>query len=175
MGTIESIGVKFNFRKKKVVKFVQVVLVTYERERLIFFQLSQTKDVFIFFFHIVLPSAPRNAHTTFVNQSALGLQWQPPQVTGDQTQVWYDVYCRKPCDIDDDSNCVDKACGNDVVYEPSQVKLSIAQVIVGNLSSFINYTIKIYARNRVSEVAESKHGDDGKFETITVRTNGSGE
>nr|XP_058972509.1 ephrin type-A receptor 4-like [Pocillopora verrucosa] len=121
----------------------------------------------------VLPSTPRNVHATFVNQSALGLQWQPPQVTGDQTKVWYDVYCRKPCDSDDNSNCVDKACGNDVIYKPSQVKLIAAQVIVANLSSFINYTIKIYARNRVSEVAESKHGVEGEFETITVRTNGS--
>lgn len=70
---------------------------------------------------------------------------------------------------------MDKTCGNDVVYEPSQVKLNSTQVIVGNLSSFINYTIKIYARNRVSEVAESKHGVEGEFEKITVRTNGSGE
>ena len=131
--------------------------------------------VCLFIYFSVLPSTPRNVRATFVNQSALGLQWQRPQVTGDQTKIWYDVYCRKPCDSNDDSNCVDKTCGNDVVYEPSQVKLNTAQVIVGNLSSFVNYTIKIYARNRVSEVAERKHGVEGEFETIIVRTNGSGE
>lgn len=124
---------------------------------------------------LVLPSAPRNPQVTFVNQSALQLQWQPPQVTGVQTHVWYDVYCRKPCDSEDDGDCVDKACGNDVVYIPSKMKLNTAQVIIGNLSSFINYTIKIYARNRVSEVAKNKPGGEGEFETVSVRTNGSGE
>lgn len=152
-----------------------MTLVTYERERFFCFLTIPNQGNVYFFFFSVLPSTPRNVHATFVNQSALGLQWQPPQVTGDQTKVWYDVYCRKPCDSDDNSNCVDKACGNDVIYKPSQVKLIAAQVIVANLSSFINYTIKIYARNRVSEVAESKHGVEGEFETITVRTNGSGE
>ncbi|PFX22075.1 Ephrin type-A receptor 3 [Stylophora pistillata] len=122
----------------------------------------------------VLPSTPRNGHTTFVNQSTLGLQWDPPEVTGDHTQVWYDVDCRKPCDSDDENNCVvDKACGSDVIFLPSMVKLNTTQVIVGNLSSFINYTLKIYARNRVSEVSKSKHKLEGFFETIIVRTNGS--
>lgn len=127
---------------------------------------SYRKAVFL-----VLPSAPRNSQVTFVNQSALELQWQPPEIFGDQTQVWYDVHCREPCD---DNNCVDKACGIEVVFIPSKVKLNTAQVIVGNLSSFMNYTIQIYARNRVSEVAKNKHELEGFFETIAIRTTGSG-
>ena len=94
-------------------------------------------------------------------------------MTGDWTHVVYDVNCRKPCDSHDDNEGVDKECGNDVTYLPYKGGLNMAQVMVTNLSSFVNYTFKIYGKNRVSEVAKRRHGVEGNFAAITVRTNGS--
>jgi len=37
----------------------------------------------------------------------------------------------------------------------------------------VNYTFKIYAKNRVSEVAKRRHGVEPNFKAISVRTNGS--
>ena len=124
---------------------------------------------------LVLPSAVRNVHVVFVNQSALEIQWLPPAIIGVQTRVFYDVDCRKPCGKDDGNECVDKACGGDVIFIPYRDGLNTTQVIVTNLFSFVNYTIKIYARNRVSELAKRKYGIKETFTAITVRTNGSGE
>ena len=87
--------------------------------------------------------------------------------------MYYDVDCRKPCDNDDDNECVDKECGNDVTYLPYNEDLDMAEVIITNLSSFVNYTFKIYAKNRVSEVAKRKHGVEGNNSAIFVRTNGA--
>jgi len=87
--------------------------------------------------------------------------------------VYYDVDCRKPCDNDDDNECVDKECGNDVIYLPYKEDLDMAEVTITNLYTFVNYTFKIYAKNRVSEVAKRRHGVEGNYAVIFVRTNGS--
>ncbi|KAJ7379745.1 Ephrin type-B receptor 1 [Desmophyllum pertusum] len=121
----------------------------------------------------VLPSAPRNAKITFGNQSTVVIRWLPPAITGDETHVFYDVECRRPCDDDGDSTCVDEACGSDVTYIPYKEGLDVTEVMITNLSTFVNYTLKIYAMNRVSEVAKRRHGVEANFATITVRTNGS--
>ena len=91
--------------------------------------------------------------------------------------MFYDVDCRTPCHSDDDIECVDEheACGSDITYIPFKEGLNVTYVMVTNLSSFVNYTFKIYARNRVSEVAKRRHGMKGNFTTIIVRTNGSSE
>ena len=89
--------------------------------------------------------------------------------------MYYDVDCRKSCDNDDDNQCVNKECGKDVTYLPYKKDLHMTQVMTTNLSSFVNYTFKIYAKNRVSEVAKRRHGVEGNFASITVRTNGSGK
>ena len=122
---------------------------------------------------IVLPTVPRNITLAFVNQSAVELRWLPPAITGDWTHVYYDVDCRKPCDNDDDNECVDKECGKDVTYLPYKEGLDMTKVMITNLSSFVNYTFNIYAKNSVSEVAKRRHGVEGVFTAITVRTNGS--
>ena len=124
---------------------------------------------------LVLPSAPRNVHASIVNQTALEIQWLPPAIVGDQTQVFYDVDCSKPCSKDDGNECVDQTCGGDVIFVPYKDGLNMTQVIITNLSSFLKYTIKVYARNRVSELAKRKYRIKGTFTAITVRTNGSGE
>ncbi|XP_078374480.1 ephrin type-B receptor 1-B-like [Oculina patagonica] len=121
----------------------------------------------------VLPTIPRSINVKFVNQSAVELRWLPPAITGDQTDVFYDVDCRKPCTSNDDNDCVDEGCGGDVTYVPYKEGLNVTYVLVTNLSSFTNYTFKIYAKNRVSEVAKRRHGVEGNFMTITVTTNGS--
>ncbi|KAJ7379751.1 Ephrin type-A receptor 5 [Desmophyllum pertusum] len=121
----------------------------------------------------VLPSAPMNVDVTFVNQSAVEIRWLPPAITGDKTQVFYDVDCRKPCDTDDEKECVEESCRSDVTYIPYKGGLNVTQVIVTNLLSFVNYTFKVYAKNRASEVAKRKHGVEGNFTTITFRTTGS--
>ena len=123
--------------------------------------------------HLVVPSAPNNFQVIFVNQSALELQWELPVVTGDQTHVFYEVECHRPCGSEDKSKCVDKACGSDTSFKPRKDGLNITHVIVGNLTSFVNYTIKVYARNRVSDVAKRIHGIQANFAEITIRTNGS--
>jgi len=87
--------------------------------------------------------------------------------------VYYDFDCLKLCDNDDDNECVDKECGNDVTYLPYKEDLDMAEVTITNLSSFDNYAFKIYAKNRVSEVAKRRHGVEGNYTAIFVRTNGS--
>jgi len=48
-------------------------------------------------------------------------------------------------------------------------------VIVADLSPFGYYSFKIYAKNRVSEVAERRHKVEGSFIAIVVRTTGLSE
>ncbi|XP_022803828.1 ephrin type-A receptor 3-like isoform X2 [Stylophora pistillata] len=121
----------------------------------------------------VIPSGPQNIQAIFVNRSALALQWQPPTVTGDQTQVIYDLDCHRPCEGESDNKCVYKACGNNVIFTPRKDSLNITHVTIENLFPFINYTIKIYARNRVSDLAKRKYGIEANLTEITVRTNRS--
>lgn len=124
----------------------------------------------------MLPTSPRNINVAYVAQSAIELRWLPPIITGDRTRVYYDVDCRMSCDSDDENaECVDKECGSDVTYLPYKEGLKLTQVMVTNLSSFVNYGFKIYANNRVSEVVKRRHGFEGNFITIIVRTNGSSE
>lgn len=122
---------------------------------------------------LVLPSAPRTVTITFVNQSAVEIRWLPPVVTGDQTHLYYDVSCRKKCSSN--QNCLEEYCERDVSYIPNKEGLKVTQVIVADLSLFGNYGFKIYAKNRVSEVAKRRHRVEGSFIEIFVRTNGSSE
>ena len=121
-----------------------------------------------------MPSAPKNVGTTFVNQSAVEITWLPPLVTGETSHVFYKVDCQT-CSLNDEKKCVEESCGSDVSYIPNKEGLNVTQVIVTNLLSFMNYTFKVYAMNRVSEVAKRKHGVEGNFVTITMRTKGTSE
>ena len=126
-------------------------------------------------YFLVLPSVPKNVNATFVNQSAVEIRWQTPLVTGDTSHVFYKVDCRKPCNINDDNNCVEESCGSDVSYISNKEGLNVTQVIVTNLLPSMNYTFKVFAMNRVSEVARRKHGVEGNFTTITMSTAGTSE
>ena len=120
---------------------------------------------------LVLPTVPRSISVAFINHSAVELRWLPPAMTGNRTLVYYDVDCSRPCEDADDNECVDEECGN----FPYKDVLNVTHVMITNLSSFVNYTFKIYAKNRVSDVAKRRHGVEGNFAAITVRTNGSSE
>ena len=122
---------------------------------------------------LVVPSVPRNVTITFVNQSAVEIRWLPPVITGDQTHVYYDVTCRKACDSN--RKCLEEYCERVVNYIPNKEGLNATEVIVADLSPFGNYSFKIYAKNRVSEVAKRRHRVEGSSIGIVVRTNGSSE
>ena len=129
----------------------------------------------IFPFALELPSAPRNATATFLNQSAIGLSWKSPEIIGDRSHVFYDVSCLRPCNNDAQTKCAEEPCQNDVKYTPFNKGLNTTTLLVTNLSPFVNYTFKIYARNRVSEVAKRRHGIEGDFAVITLTTVGTGK
>lgn len=160
-------------------EFASVKLEIQEFSELVFFHFSCmhlfNRMITAYLLLLVLPSSPRNAKATFVNQSVVEIRWRSPLVPGDSSHVFYDVECRKSCNIDDENNCVEKPCSGDVKYEPYKKGLNVTQVIVTNLMPFINYTFKVYATNRVSEIAKRKHGVGRNFTTITLRTSGSGE
>ena len=122
-----------------------------------------------------IPSIPRNTKVTFVNQSAVKLTWQLPEVTGYHTDVYYDVECRNTCNDDDEENCDETACRGQVSYLPSKQGLHETQVLITRLSSFVTYEFRIYARNRVSGVAQKLHGVVGNFALYRVTTNASSE
>ena len=129
----------------------------------------------IFPFALELPSAPRNVTATFLNQSVIGLSWKSPEIIGDRSHVFYDVSCLRPCNNGAQTKCTEEPCQNDVKYIPFNKGLNTTTVLVTNLSPFVNYTFKIYARNRVSEVAKRRHGIEGNFTVITVTTIGTGK
>jgi len=122
---------------------------------------------------LVLPSAPRNVTVTFVNQSAVEIRWLPPVMPGDQTRVYYDVSCHKACVSNE--TCLDGDCERNVSYVPNKGGLNVTQVMISDLSPLDYYSFKIYAKNRVSEVAKRRHSVEGSFIAIVVRTNGSSE
>ena len=69
-----------------------------------------------------------------------------------------------------DNTCVNRPCDNDVNYIPSKQGINKTQVMITNLSSFVNYKLMIYSRNRVSDLARELHGLEGNFALINVIT-----
>lgn len=120
-----------------------------------------------------IPSIPRNTKVTFKNQSTVKLTWQLPEVTGYHTDVYYDVECRNTCN--DEVNCGETACRGQVSYLPSKQGLHETHVLITHLSSFVTYEFRIYARNRVSGVAQKMHGIVGNYALYRVTTNASSE
>ena len=100
----------------------------------------------------------------------------PPNITGDQ--VFYEVECQRTCEIDGE-DCTKEICGVDnnagfVFMNKSYATTMTIPGTTGLLSPFTNYTCKIVAKNRVSEVAARKHRVEATSTTITFKTNGSG-
>ena len=98
-------------------------------------------------------------------------------MTGDQ--VFYEVECRRTCEIAGKA-CTEEICGgNDntdfVFMNKSYATIMTIPGTTGLLFPFVNYTCKIMAKNRVSEVAARKHKVEASSTRITFRTNGSGK
>ena len=128
-----------------------------------------------FFLCVVLPSNPRNITVPFVNQSSAVIRWLPPVITGGQ--IFYEVECKQTCEING-KDCVEETCDDNAGFVFKD-KIYSTKVMIPEttraLSAYVNYTCKIIARNRVSEMAKRKHKIEASSATISFRTKGSGK
>ena len=128
-----------------------------------------------FFLCVVLPSNPRNITAPFVNQSSAVIRWLPPVITGGQ--IFYEVECKRTCEING-KDCAEETCDDNAGFVFKD-KLYSTKVMIPEttraLSAYVNYTCKIIARNRVSEMAKRKHKIEASSATISFRTKGSGK
>ena len=131
--------------------------------------------LFFFLSRLAIPSNPRNVSTLFVNQSSATINWLPPAITSEY-QVFYEVECRRTCEIDG-KDCAEEICGGDghtgLVFQNKSYATTVT-IPSKTFSPFVNYTCKIIAKNRVSDFATRKHKVEARSTTITLKTNGSG-
>ena len=88
----------------------------------------------------------------------------------------YDVNCRPSCEYF--SGCEDKTCNSDTNGQLTGEGLKTTTFTAANLASFVNYTCKITAKNRVSKIAAAKiqtSESEQSVTYVTLRTNGSGK
>ena len=128
------------------------------------------------FISLETPSKPRSASVYLVNESIAILTWLVPEITGTPTNVLYDVNCRPSCDSF--SGCENKTCNSDVNGQLTGEGLKTTIFTAANLASFVNYTCKITAKNRVSKIAAAKtqaSESERSVTYVTLRTKGSGK
>ena len=130
--------------------------------------------VYSFFLHEVIPSEPKDAVASSVTNISAVISWSPPATIGTETGLLYGIECKKSCDYYGKS-CDDEGCDGEVIYLSQTEDLDMTNIKITNLASFVNYTCKISAKNRVSKVAERNHGVKGKFALVNLRTNGTGK
>lgn len=87
--------------------------------------------------------------------------------------MFYDLDCRRPFESGSENKSVAKAWG-DVIFRPRKDSLNITRVTIGNIIPFVNYTMKIYARNRMSDLAKRSMKLRQPYRNNSVRTNRSG-
>ena len=112
----------------------------------------------------------------FVNVSSAILTWLIPEITGTPTKVWYDVNCRPSCEYF--SGCEKETCISDINGQLTGEGLKTTIFTAANLPSFVNYTCKITATNRVSKIAAAKTQASESERSVTyvnLRTKGSGK
>ena len=90
------------------------------------------------------PSSPRNAQKSFVNVTTVIITWTPPKDPGGRSDIYYEIECSRECSKCS-ANCSD-------VKNHFRNKRETQLAVIG-LQPLANYTILIYARNGVSEVA----------------------
>ena len=123
----------------------------------------------------VLPSNPRNITVPFVNQSSAVIRWLPPVITAGQ--VFYEVECERTCELNG-KDCAEETCDEHAGFVFKDKSYSTKVMIpeaTRALSAYVNYTCKIIAKNRVSEMAKRKHKIEASSATISFRTKGSGK
>ena len=130
---------------------------------------------FFFFLCVVLPSNPRNITVPLVNQSSAVIHWLSPVITGGQ--VFYEVECKRTCELNG-KDCAEETCDDNAVFvfkdKIYSTKIMIPETTRA-LFAYVNYTCKIIAKNRVSEMAKRKHKIEASGATISFRTKGSGK
>ena len=122
------------------------------------------------------PSKPRSASVYLVNESSAILAWLVPEITGTPTNVSYDVNCRPSCEYS--SGCEKETSDSDINSQWTGKGLKKTIFTAKNLASFVNYTCKITAKNRVSKIAAAKAQASESERSITyvsLRTKGSGK
>ena len=134
---------------------------------------TKANRVHFCFTSLETPSKPRNASVYFVNESSAILTWLVPEITGTQTNVSYDVNCRPSCEYF--SGCEVKTCNSDIDGQLTGEGLKTTIFTAKNLASFVNYTCKITAKNRVSKIAAAKIQTDLSVTYVNLRTKGSGK
>ena len=88
----------------------------------------------------------------------------------------YDVNCRPSCEYF--SGCENKTCNSDINGQLTGEGLKTTMFTAANLASFVNYTCKITAKNRVSKIAAAKtqaSESEGTITYVNLRTKGSGK
>ena len=128
------------------------------------------------FTSLVTPSKPRSASVYFVNESSAILIWLVPEITGTPTNVSYEVNCRPSCEYF--SGCEKETCNSAINSQLTGKGLKTTIFTAKNLASFVNYTCKITAKNRVSKIADAKTQASESERSVTyvnLRTKGSGK
>ena len=138
------------------------------------FSYNRANRVHFCFTSLETPSKPRSASVYFVNESSTILTWLVPENTGTPNNVSYDVNCRPSCEYV--SGCEKETCNSDINGQLAGLKTTI--FTLANLASFVNYTCKITAKNRVSKIAAAKtqaSESERSVTYVTLRTKGSGK
>ena len=103
------------------------------------------------------------------------IHWLPPVITGGQ--VFYEVECKRTCELNG-MDCTEETCDDNAGFVFKD-KIYSTKVMIPEtrraLSAYVNYTCKIIAKNRVSEIAKRKHKIEASSATISFRTKGSGK
>ena len=105
--------------------------------------------IFLFLLLVAIPSSPRNAIKEFVNETAFSITWEPPEDTGGRSDIYYEIECSANC------SKTDEKCSGycDVLKDQFQDKTATRFSATG-LQSTATYTILIFAKNGVSELAK---------------------
>ncbi|CAL8362298.1 unnamed protein product [Gadus morhua 'NCC'] len=114
------------------------------------------------------PSAPRNL-VSFINDTALFLQWAAPSDAGGRKDLSYNVLCQR-CKGNHGDGAPCEPCEADLRFIPRPLGLTVTSVAVLDFALHGNYTFHVEAVNGVSSLAVVARS----LANITVTTHQSG-
>ena len=92
-------------------------------------------------------------------------------------QVFYEVECKRTCELNG-NDCAEEACDDNAGFVFKD-KIYSTKVMIPEttraLSAYVSYTCKNIAKNKVSEIAKTKHKIEARSATISLRTKASGK
>uniref|UniRef100_A0A8C5A674 receptor protein-tyrosine kinase n=1 Tax=Gadus morhua TaxID=8049 RepID=A0A8C5A674_GADMO len=97
------------------------------------------------------PSAPRNL-VSFINDTALFLQWAAPSDAGGRKDLSYNVLCQR-CKGNHGDGAPCEPCEADLRFIPRPLGLTVTSVAVLDFALHGNYTFHVEAVNGVSSLA----------------------